>query len=471
MNRRLPALLLIAVVLSSFPARAKRRAVTPRAPLSPYLAEAIAAAEWITSMERPAAGGRGLAWLQKEGSPAMTVGINSGAAGIGAYFLRLYRSTGDARWLDKAERGAQFIVSELRAGRFYTHEWLDGGAGATHFLLELHAVKPNGEYLEAAHRYGTFVLGNAIADGDGIYWKHSPQHEKTYTGVAHGAAGTAIVLVRLYLASGDSRYLDAAERTYRWLLRYTLPVAGGAGPAITWKRLVTDEAGYHGWCGGSMGILALLDELHKATGKAEYLDAWRATIEGLYVLSTRTEPDQAFWTYTSVPYAPRTSRPIVYCHGTSSNATVLAEAAKRTGDARYAEAAAAAGRWLDAMAITAPEGARWAHLAGSRYLESGLLTGTASVGHASLELYAATGDPAHLQRAIRAGQFLLATANHPREGQARWLNRTENDGSDDPVEYRTGWYSGAAGIGIFLVELHDALRGVPMDLRFTPMNP
>lgn len=471
MNRRLAALL-VAVVLSSLPAfAAKRRAVAPRTPAaSPYLSEAIAAAEWIASLERPAPGGRGVAWPAKEGAPGVTIGINSGAAGVGAYFLRLYQSSGDARWLDKAERGAQFILSEFRAGRFYTHEWLDGGAGASHFLLELHAVTRNQEYLDGAHLFGAFVLRNAIVDGDGIYWKHSPQHEKTYTGIAHGAAGTAILLVRLYLASGDARYLDAAERTYRWMSRYTLPVTSSA-PAITWKRLITDDAGYNGWCGGSMGIASLLDELHRATGKAEYLDAWRATTEGLYALAVHPTPERAMWTYYSTPYTPgRDSRPIVYCHGTSANATVVADGAKRTGDVRYAEAAAAAGRWLDSVAIAAPAGARWAHLAGSPYLESGLLTGTASVGHASLELYAATGDAAHLQRAINAAQFLLATADHPQEGQSRWLNRAP-DNSGEPVEYRTGWYSGAAGIGIFLVELHDTLRGLPMETRFSPMNP
>jgi uncharacterized protein YyaL (SSP411 family) len=469
MSRRLPALLALAVVLS-LPAYAKRRVVAPRPVLdSSYLTEAIAAAEWITSLERPTAGGRGLGWPAQPGANLSGTGVNSGAAGIGAYFLRLHRSTGDPRWLDKAERGAQTIMAEFRLGRFNTHEWLEGSAGAGHFLLELHAATRKAEYLDATHLAGNFILGNAIVDGDGVYWKHSPQHERTYTGVAHGSAGTAIFLVRLYGASGDSRYLDMAERTYRWLSRYTLPVESSV-PAITWKRLITDDAGYNGWCGGSMGIVYLLDELHRATGKAEYLDAWRATIEGLHALAVRPTPEQALWTYYSTPYTTRTSRPVVYCHGTSANSTVVAEAAKRTGDARYAEAAAAAGRWLDSVAIAEAGGARWAHLAGSSYLESGLLTGTASVGHASLELYAATGDAAHLQRALRAAQWLLATADHPAVAQSRWLNRTE-DGSGEPVEYRTGWYSGAAGIGIFLVELHDTLRGVPMETRFSPMSP
>ncbi len=83
-------------------------------------------------------------------------------------------------------------------------------------------------------------------------------------------------------------------------------------------------------------------------------------------------------------------------------------------------------------------------------------------------MYAATGDDAHLQRAIKAAQYLLAVADHTQPGQARWLDRIDNS---EPPEYRTGWYTGVAGVGIFLVELHDTLRGHKLSSRFGPLNP
>ena len=47
-----------------------------------------------------------------------------------------------------------------------------------------------------------------------------------------------------------------------------------------------------------------------------------------------------------------------------------------------------------------------------------------------------------------------------------------NDPADYPVRYETGWYSGAAGIGIFLLDLHEALHGVlPAADQLSHLNP
>jgi uncharacterized protein YyaL (SSP411 family) len=473
MNRRTAGLLVaVALLLSAFPAHAKRRAVVPRPPsvveASAYLNEAIAAAEWLATLERPTS--TGLAWARGEGQNAGGIGVDSGAAGIGAFHLRLYQTTRQPRFLDKAQRAAAYIASEFRAGRFYSHEWLAGGAGGGDFLLQVYAVTNDQSLLHAAHLVGDSLIRTAIRDGDGIYWKHNPQIVNVYTGIAHGAAGSAMFLVKLYNAGRDSRYLAAAEEAYRWIARHTIELQA-APRAITWKRLITDSAGYNGWCGGSMGMALLLDELHRATGKQEYLDAWMATAEGLLVGAARPEltPLELAW-----GHAPATGTALglstAYCHGTSANAVILAEAVVRTGEARFASAPAAAGRWLDRVAIAGPGGGHlWEHFVGGRYRETGLLTGAASVGHGSLKLYALTGDVAHLQRAGSAAAYLTAVADHPRPGQSRWLDRFDNSG--EPPVYESGIYGGAAGIGIFLLELHDSQRGRLLSNRFSPMNP
>jgi uncharacterized protein YyaL (SSP411 family) len=158
----------------------------------------------------------------------------------------------------------------------------------------------------------------------------------------------------------------------------------------------------------------------------------------------------------------------IYCHGTSGVMTVLADAAARSGDTRYAESVVAGGRWLDSVAVKASVGATWEHVAGGTLREHGLMTGTAAVGHASLKVYAATKDETHLARAITAADYLLAIAEHPQPGMTRWLHRADN--SVTP-RYDTGWYSGGAGMALFLIELHEALQGVPMKERLLPANP
>jgi uncharacterized protein YyaL (SSP411 family) len=460
--------------MSSIPAEAKRRSVAPRAPsvveTSPYLDEALSAAAWLTSLARSTPSGA-LSWPSVEGRAGGSIGIDAGAAGIGSFFLRLYKTTNDAKWLDKAERGAQFVLSEFGAGRFYTHEWLGGAAGAGDFLLELYAVTRNEVYLQGAHLAGDSLMRTAIVDGDGIYWKHSPQIENTYTGVAHGAAGAGIFLVKLYNVTHDSRYLDTAERTYRWIARHKIALGSGSSTAITWKRLVTDTKGYNGWCGGSMGIAMFLDELHRATGNAEYLALWIATAEVLWIGASRPRetPLEIGWVHAPAIGSRSNNLGTPYCHGTAGNGITLAEAAVRTGAAHFAEGATAAGRWLDRVGVPDRGGALWEHFIGGGYRETGLFTGTASVGHGSLKMYALTGTPEHLERTRTAARYLIAIADHPRPGQTRWLNRYDN--SDEPREYRTGMYSGVAGIALFLIELHDAERGRQVPVRFSPLHP
>ncbi|HYO76789.1 MAG TPA: lanthionine synthetase LanC family protein [Thermoanaerobaculia bacterium] len=474
LSSRAVALVAVALVMSSIPVEAKRRAVAPRAPsvveTSPYLDEALSVAAWLTSLERSTPTGA-LNWPPVEGRAGASIGIDAGAAGIGSFFLRLHQTTRDPKWLDKAERGAQFVLSEFRAGRFNTHEWLGGSAGAADFLLELYALTRNEVYLQGAHLAGESLIRTAIVDGDGVYWKHNAQIENTYTGVAHGAAGAAIFLVKLYNVTKDSRDLDTAERTYRWLTRYKLELPSTTSRAITWKRLTTDTKGYNGWCGGSMGIAFLLDELHRATGKAEYLDLWNATAEGLWIGASRPReaPLEIGWVHAPTIGGRTDNLGTAYCHGTAGNGVTLAEAAVRNGAAYFAEGTDAAGRWLDRVAVADRGGALWEHFIGGGYRETGLFTGTASVGHGSLKMYALTGNAAHLNRARTAARYLLGVAEHPRPGQTRWLNRYDN--SSETREYRTGMYSGVAGIGLFLIELHDAERGRQVPVRFSPLHP
>lgn len=460
------AVALIVVVLVSTPLLARRRAVRhpslPPAPSSPYLTEALGAAAWLTSLERQT-GPASIGWPRVTGGGAPWAGLEGGAAGISAMFLRLYQSTRDPQWLAKAEGGARFVAEEYRAGRFGGHDWLSGAAGGGDFLLEMYVATGKTEYLDAARSAATWLSDTAIVDGDGIYWKHHPSLTNVYTGLAHGAAGAGLFFLKLHESTGDAHHLEQAERAYRWTARYQLPLPGAT---LTWKRLTTDTIGYNGWCGGSMGMTTFLERLHGATGKQEYLDAWRATVDGLAALAVQPRPDEVAW--GQVPSSGTQGLPIIHCHGTVGIAVTIGEAAAATGEEKYAALVPPAGRWLDRVAVPTAQGSLWPHGAGSSYRNTGLLAGTASVGHASVRLYALTGDASHLARAVAAGEYLLSIADHPVPGQTRWLTHTDSSG---PAQYETGWYGGTAGIALFLTELHDALQGRPVAAPFSSLNP
>jgi rhamnogalacturonyl hydrolase YesR len=445
----------------------RRRAISrPQVPIvedSRFLAAAEETAAWLTTLEIPS--GDGLRWPRSAGTSGGGTGIEGGSAGIAAFFLRMYEVTRDPRWLEKAEGGARHVATEYAAGRFAGHDWLSGAAGGGDFLLEMHARTSSPVYLDGAVAAGEWLLSTAIVEGDGVYWRHHPQNPNVYTGVAHGAAGVGLFLVDLYRATQDARYLHHAERAFRWMKSHQVAL-GEQG--IGWKRLTTDQHAYNGWCGGAVGAAAFLLALHGATGKSEYYDAWLGTIEGLYrsAVLQAEDPLRLAWRYD--PAATSGRFPSIYCHGVAGVAVVLAEASRRTGEPRYAEWAKAGGRWLDSVARPHSGGRTWQHIVGASGTETGLITGAASVGHASLRMFALDRQAEDLDRAVAAAEFLLAFGDAPAPGLRRWLNRTDNS---SPPRYDTGWYTGAAGIGIFLLELHDTLRGLPPGSEFSVLNP
>jgi hypothetical protein len=244
-----------------------------------------------------------------------------------------------------------------------------------------------------------------------------------------------------------------------------------AGRGMTLRRVTTDEIGYHGWCGGAVGAVIFLNELSRATGDVAVASSRDAFLEGLLDTAVRGgPPGQPFAAWR---YGPSSGNgggmPVIYCHGGSSTAALFAREFVRSGDPRYRETARAASRWLDLVAIAENPGRSWNHISGSPFHELGFLTGTASVGHASLELYRALRDPADLERARAAAAWLLSMGERNAPGQMKWITRTDTVGGTP--RHDTGWYMGAAGIGLFLLELHEAERGDVLPRPFSIANP
>jgi hypothetical protein len=453
----------IAVVLLlavSFPASARRRAVahpTPRPIVdSEYLNAARAAAAWLETLERR--DGEKLSWPASEGSSAHAADISQGASGIGAFYLRLYAATHERVFLDKALGAGAYVAAANGGGGV---DWLIGRTGAGEFFLMLYQATGDPRWLEEARKMAAALVAVSLGDAQTIYWRNG----YLFTSLAHGAAGTGLFFLHLHEVTGEAEHLDVAMRAYRWMMGHTLRAESG----ITFKRTTEDTAGHHGWCGGDVGAAIFLQELARATGDAEVEKAWRATLQGLSDSAhVRGDPGapEYFWRYgpTSTGGAP-----VIYCHGGAGAAARFASAFLVTGEPEYRETAVAAARWLDGVAIAEAAGRSWRHIMGSPLHELGLLTGTASVGHASLELYRALREPADLERARAAAAWLLSMAEHPAAGQSKWITRTDTVGGTP--RYDTGWYMGAAGIGLFFLELHEAERGDLLPRRFSIANP
>lgn len=468
-------ILLLLVAATVFTPALGQRKWSPRRPdrlraPTPYLETAVAIANWLSTIERPMNPGIGWGIHDQPGAPVVT-GVSEGAAGIGFFFIRLYQVTKNPTYLDKARGAADYIAAAQASGRMSSAEWFTGRAGEGDFFLALYAATGEQLQLDRARAVGDWLLRDAKAAGGGYQWVHPPPATRVYTGFAHGTAGVVSFLTSLYEATRHAPYLDYAEGGVRWMKQY---IYTWDETAIGWKRLTTDANAYHGWCGGATGIYFVLKRLYSATGDEEYRAVMLKTARGLAVTAERrcpvggapyaehscpaaTDEHALSW----VPHSPVGGMPMTaYCHGASTNSVALFDAYRETGDETFLRAARGGALWMKAMGEAAPGGLKWKHIYGESLEETGLGGGVAGAGYAFLKYARYHPDPSYIESAKSAAGYLIALAERPRPGQMRWPNYTSKpDWINDPAMRLSGWYVGAAGIGMFMLEMHGATVG------------
>lgn len=434
----------------------RRRAVSPPRSVvdTRYLNAAIEVANRLDTLAIRR--GDGLAWANEEGSSQPTPGL-PGTSGVGLFYLRLFQVTREPRYLASAQAAATYAFAQHAVMQA---EWQGGMTGVGELLVALYRVKKDESQLVRIRTVADAIIRKATTDGDAIYWP-TPNNA---IGIAHGNGGPALFLTHAYETTGDGRYLDAAEAAVRWMSRHTVPAGGG----ILFKQYTTDAHGALAWCGGSTGAIEVLRILERATGNVLYRQQIDATARGIAHEVRRDAQNGVIWRYFSAN-GPGTGEPYVYCHGSSSNMVAMEHAGRLTGNGEYRDIANAAAQHLIDAHATEP---LWPHIRHTNIRQPGFMVGVASIGHGMLELWRSRREPRHLQAAVAAGDDLLRIANRPTPGQLRFINIV--DGPADwlaDAGYGIGWWDGASGIGIYLLELHDALRGIAPADDVTPISP
>ncbi len=448
-------ILLLTGILLSTAGLAQPRVIT----VTPYLNAAQQVANWLESLAVDTGNGA-LAWPISNINQQRLLGLDQGAAGIGRFFVELYRQTGDDAYLDIAISAARYERSQHITGQYNGPDWLAGAAGSGEFLLELYAASGDRTFLQWAEDIAAWHTATALRPApDENFWLHAPNFPRTYTGIAHGAAGIGMFHSRLYMHTGNPEHLTLAENAYNWMNNYRINLSPNA---FGYQRLITDTDIYNWWSGGSAGIMLFQSRMYQITGETRYLDDYRQTANGL-LLVARDEAVGQTWRFGR---EVSNYRPIVYGHGNASVVDALYDAHETAGDQRYLAAADNGAAWIESQVrdfSTQTTGLLfWPHNIGSGGLENLLTTsvmiGTASVGDSMLRFFTRTGNKRWLELALRNADYLLEIAEQPVAGSIRWLNYLGPENPNwDPQQYNTGWYDGNAGIGLFMLAVHRTL--------------
>ena len=167
---------------------------------------------------------------------------------------------------------------------------ISGRAGAVLALLALERMLDDPALRDLAVRFGDELLASAIDDHRGWSWKapRGPRH-RNLTGYSHGSAGVAHAALELFVATGDARYREAADKAFRYE-RYWFDPDIGNWPDL--RRGCSRQPRSAGpasfatlWCHGAPGIALSRIRGYELSGdellRAEALVALDTTEHGL----------------------------------------------------------------------------------------------------------------------------------------------------------------------------------------------
>ena len=162
-------------------------------------------------------------WVYNSSSSDHYTGIKDGAAGIGLFFIELFKVTFNTSYLEEAESIAIWLRSVSESGngiRFplkegdtiYYNTYFEGAAGIAYYYLQLFEISGNTTY----RTWAINILNALSVKHVGGLWHIDDTNTGTdyrYTGYLYGSAGIADVFVYGYKLTGNSSYLNIARTT------------------------------------------------------------------------------------------------------------------------------------------------------------------------------------------------------------------------------------------------------------------
>lgn len=190
----------------------------------------------------------------------------------------LYVGLGGAAWaldllgLDRAD--AALDAAYTSPLRFSAPDFFYGEAGVG--MTALYFWRQTGEdrHLDEARRSAEWLLDTATTDADGLSWPNLDGG--TYVGLAHGASGVALFLLRLAQATGDERVLAAARRALAFDVAQGEPVPETG--ALKWPRVRGGSMYSPYWQYGGGGVGSTLIRFYDALGDASYRETARRAV-------------------------------------------------------------------------------------------------------------------------------------------------------------------------------------------------
>lgn len=408
-----------------------------------YLSLAIDAERWISTQEISSNSGR--RWRIAEGDTTTAPNLYSGSAGVVLFYLELFHVTKNQYYLSKAREGADYLVSRLAypLNGFDEVGLFTGEAGICFTLKKVYDLTHEEKYKTAWMRSFERLNEHAQRSVDAVSWR--------YTDVVYGGAGIGLMLLEL----GTPEAKKLAIQTGKGLIDQAQNVPDG-------KRWYMDTSmqkrGYYmpNFSHGTAGVSYFLTKLYQVTKDKQFLDEALAGARHLSSIQNRDG-----WIYHHDAEDGKDLYYLSWCHGPAGTARLYYALYEATKDRSWLEYIKNSANALLKCGIPEKQTpGLWNNV--------GPCCGTAGVAAFFLELYQLFGDKTYLEFAQHLTADLMGRGTKEGNG-IKWL-QAEHRRRPELLQAQTGYMQGAAGIGIWLLQIYEFDRKMNMVTKL-PENP
>lgn len=173
-----------------------------------YRTSALAAGRYLRAVASKAETSNGLIFHDDAaGRDLFYLGWCHGPAGTGRFFYRLYQLSNDSDWLDVVNEQAVTLMAsgipeQQTPGYWNNVSRCCGAAGVGEFFLGLYRAARDKSYLQFAERVAVYLIAKAERHANEMKWTQADRRIEPYnvtaqTGLMQGAAGVGLFLVHL----------------------------------------------------------------------------------------------------------------------------------------------------------------------------------------------------------------------------------------------------------------------------------
>lgn len=409
-----------------------------------YIAYAEEIAVWLASVKQESS--EGIRWPVDALRPGdYRADMGEGTGGVIRFYLALYKATDNPAYLEEAERGAHVLQSWLQTPMDSLQgeprlSSLYGGIPSVGIVLhELYRHTNNLAYLEDVEAAIQW-LDDAAQEEGFLFWNG-------FNDVLSGLAGTGLFLVDMFEGLGSQKALALAQRAAKTLEHRSQITSAGH----YWRIGPTMNFNLPNFSHGTAGIGFFFARLYEVTGEAGYLETAKqaarylesiAALEGQKMRIPYGVPNEGF----SRPYD------IGWAHGGAGTLRLFAKLDQLTDESRWSTRVRQLANSL--MESGAPGQPQPAY--GDEPFSLDQRFGLAGAASTLLQLYAKHGDVRYLQ-ATQAYADAIWDARE--QEHAYWeISRERYMGhAGEPARF-TGYFYGAAGYGLLMLQLHTTLQ-------------